>query len=79
MQSLTNERIGEILAAKTLREKFGGLNIMKSVLSLDQTPLSLANGKYITERSFVIDRRNSRQGKVSIAKHRPRHARVPRY
>ena len=41
MQSLTNERIGEILAAKTLREKFGGLNIMKSVLSLDQTPLSL--------------------------------------
>ena len=37
-QSLTNKRTGEFLAAKTLREKFGGLNIMKSVLSLDETP-----------------------------------------
>ena len=27
-----------MLAAKTLREKFGGLYIMKSVLSLDETP-----------------------------------------
>ena len=27
--------------AKTLREKFGGLNIMKSVLSLDETPSAL--------------------------------------
>ena len=36
-QSLTNKRTGEFLAAKTLREKFGGLNIMKSVLSLDET------------------------------------------
>ena len=33
------------LAPKTLREKFGGLNIMKSVLSLDETPSAL-------ERSF---------------------------
>ena len=33
--SLTNKRTGEFLAAKTLREKFGGLNIMKSVLSLE--------------------------------------------
>ena len=32
-QSLTNKRTGEFLAPKTLREKFGGLNIMKSVLS----------------------------------------------
>ena len=31
--------------AKTLRERFGGLNIMKSVLSLDKTPYKL-------ERSF---------------------------
>ena len=31
--------------AKTLRERFGGLNIMKSVLSLDKTPSKL-------ERSF---------------------------
>ena len=44
-QSLTNTRTGEFLAAKTLREKFGGLNIMKSVLSLDETPSAL-------ERSF---------------------------
>ena len=40
-QSLTNECTGEFLAAKTLREKFGGLNIMKSVLSLDETPSAL--------------------------------------
>ena len=44
-QSLTNKRTGEFLAAKTLREKFGGLYIMKSVLSLDETPSGL-------ERSF---------------------------
>ena len=36
--SLTNKRTDEFLAAKTLREKFGGLNIMKSVLRLDRTP-----------------------------------------
>ena len=39
-QSLTNRRTGEFLAA-TLKEKFDGLNIMKSVLSLDETPPSL--------------------------------------
>ena len=44
-QSLTNKRTSEFLAAKTLREKFGGLNIMKSVLSLDETLSAL-------ERSF---------------------------
>ena len=44
-QSLTNKRTGEFLAAKTLREKFGGINIMKSVLSLDEIPSAL-------ERSF---------------------------
>ena len=44
-QSLTNKRIGEFLATKTLRERFGGLNIMKSVLSLVETPSAL-------ERSF---------------------------
>ena len=36
-QPLTNKRAGEFLAAKTLRENFGRLNIMKSVLSLDET------------------------------------------
>ena len=40
-QSLNNKRTGEFLAPKTLREKFGGLNIMKSVLSLDQTSSAL--------------------------------------
>ena len=40
-QSLNNKRTGEFLAPKTLREKFGGLNIMESVLRLDQTPAAL--------------------------------------
>ena len=40
-QSLANNRTSEFLAPKTLREKFGGANTMKSVLSLDQTPPSL--------------------------------------
>ena len=40
-QSLTNKRTGEFLSAKTMREKFGGLNIMKSVLSLEETPSAL--------------------------------------
>ena len=44
-QSLTNKRTGEFLVAKILKEKFGGLNIMKSVLSLNETPSAL-------ERSF---------------------------
>ena len=40
-QSLNNKRTGEFLAVKTLREKCGGLNIMKSVLSLDVKPSAL--------------------------------------
>ena len=36
-QSLTNKRTCEFLTGKTLREKFDGLNIMKSVLNLDET------------------------------------------
>ena len=32
---------GELLAAKTLREKFGGLNIMKSALSLEKKSSAL--------------------------------------
>ena len=44
-QSLTNKRTGEFLDPKTLREKFGGLNVMKSVLSLDEKTTAL-------ERSF---------------------------
>ena len=41
LQSLTNKRAGDFLASKTLREKFGELNTMKSVLSLNQAPPSL--------------------------------------
>ena len=40
-QSLTNKRTGEFLAPKSLREKFDGLNIMKSVSSLDKIPSAL--------------------------------------
>ena len=40
-QSLTNKCTGVFLSAKTLREKFVGLYIMKSVLSLDKTPPAL--------------------------------------
>ena len=40
-QSLNNKKTGAFLVPKTLRGKFGGLNIMKSVLSLDQTPSAL--------------------------------------
>ena len=40
-QSLTNKHTGELLAAKTLREKLGGLNVMKSALNLDKTPPEL--------------------------------------
>ena len=40
-QSLTNKRTGGFLLAKTLREEFNGLNIVKSVLSLDETPSAL--------------------------------------
>ena len=53
-QSLTNKPTGEFLAAKTLREKFGGLNIMKSVLSLEETPSAL-------ERSLKAATRLSRE------------------
>ena len=40
-QSLNNKRTGQFLEPKSLRGKFGRLNIMKSVLSLDQTPSAL--------------------------------------
>ena len=53
-QSLTNKRTGEFLAAKILKEKFGGLNAMKSVLSLDETPSAL-------ERSFKTATKLSRE------------------
>ena len=58
-QSLTNKRTGEFLAAKTLREKFGGLNIMKSVLSLEETPSAL-------ERSLQAATKLSRELPMDI-------------
>ena len=58
-QSLTNKSTGEFLAAKTLREKFGGLNIMESVLSLDETPSRL-------ERSFKVANKLRRESPMDI-------------
>ena len=40
-QSLTNKRTSAFLAPKILREKFGGLNIMKNFLGIDETPSAL--------------------------------------
>ena len=53
-QSLTDKRTGEFLAAKTLKEKFGGLNAIKSLLTLDETPSAL-------ERSFKAANKLSRE------------------
>ena len=47
-QFVNDKRISNFLAAKTLLEKFGGLNIMKSVLGLDETPSTL-------EKSFKAE------------------------
>ena len=52
-QPLTNKRTGEFLAPKTLREKFGGLNIMKGVLSLDETPPALERSLKATTKLKV--------------------------
>ena len=52
-QSLTNKGTGEFLVPKTL-EKFGGLNTMKSVLSLDET-------RPVLERSFKAAKRLRRE------------------
>ena len=41
-QPLINKSTSEFLAAKALKEKFGGLNTMKSALSLEKTPTALA-------------------------------------
>ena len=40
-QFLINKRTGDFLAANTLREKFGELNILNSVISLGETPSAL--------------------------------------
>ena len=40
-QSFINKSTKEFLAAKALREVFGGLNILKSALSLEKTPPTL--------------------------------------
>ena len=39
--SLTSQRTGEFLAVSTLKTKFGGLTLMKKILNLEQTPLSI--------------------------------------
>ena len=58
-QSLTNKRIGEILLEKTLRDKFVGLNAMKSVLSLGETSSAL-------ERSFKVAAKLKRVSSTDI-------------
>ena len=40
-QSFNNKQTGQFLVPKALTEKFGGLNIMKSILNLDKAPLSM--------------------------------------
>ena len=59
-QSLTNKRTGEFLAAKTLREKIGGLNIMKTVLSLDEIPSALERSVKTAINSKVNCRKTCR-------------------
>ena len=59
-QSLTNKRTGEFLAAKTLREKIGGLNIMKNVLSLDEIPSALERSVKTAINSKVNCRKTCR-------------------
>ena len=58
-QSLTNKRTGEFLAAKTLLKKFGVLNVIKSVLSLDEIVSAL-------ERSFTAATRLRRELPMDI-------------
>ena len=53
-QSLIYKQTGEFLTPKALRAKFGGLNVMKSVLSLDETRSAL-------ERSINAATRLSRE------------------
>ena len=59
------KQTGDFFAPKTQREKFGGLNIMKNVLSLDETSSALecatdrlTDGNYTFKRSFIIGRGN---------------------
>ena len=58
-QYLSNKRTGEFLAPKTLREKFGGFDIMKSILSLDQTPSVL-------ERSLKVGLSPSKRNLICL-------------
>ena len=54
--------IGNLLAAKTLREKFGGLDIIKTVRNFDEIPPGLErslisgyrNGKYTPGKAFIL-------------------------
>ena len=40
-QSLTNKSTGELLAPNTLKSIFRGINLMRNVLNLDETPLAI--------------------------------------
>ena len=69
-QSLTNKYTGEFLVPKTLREKFGWLNIMKSVLSLDAAPSAL-------QRSVRAATELKSELPTGLQMERPRYARDP--
>ena len=60
-QSLTNKQIGEFLASKRLKEKFGGLNTMKNFLGIDKRPPVL-------ERSFKAATRLNRDLPTDLEK-----------
>ena len=45
MDSFDNKKTGEFIAPKRLRDRFGGVDAMKNILGVDETPPAL-------ERSF---------------------------
>ena len=70
-QSLTNKRTGEFLVPRTLREKFGGLNKMKSVLSLDETQSALARS---ISAASKIKTQNGATNRLENGKYTPERA-----
>ena len=42
---LTNKRTGEFLAEESIRQKMGGVNVMKIMLGLDETPSRLERSR----------------------------------
>ena len=53
---------GWFLAPKTLRDRFGGVNAIKNLLGIDETPPAL-------EKSFKVATKLSRELPTDIEKH----------